>query len=96
MKLLSELLSLREDAYEEKLRADGKLDDRLRVIDQNIKMFSAPLYDKNANVQRQLAELKHWRELFVKFYAGEIAWKDVPYRAWELTTGLPDWATRGT
>lgn len=87
---LTELKTLAEN------RDDGKLDDRLRIIDQNIKMFSAPLYDKNPSVQKQLAELKRWRELFIQYYDGKIEWKDVPYPAWELTTGIPDWGTRGT
>ena len=96
MKLLNELMTLRENEHEERRRKDGKLKERLKILDQNIKMFSAPLYDNNKGVQRQLEELKKWRQLFIDFYDGKIGSQDVPYGAWELTTGIPDWGTRGT
>ena len=96
MKMLIDLASMQGDLISNRYRTDGKLKDRLETLDQNIKMFSKPMYANNPSVQAQLAELKQWRALFIDFYDGKIGFLDIPYPAWELTTGIPDWGTRGT
>lgn len=84
------------DDYDERTRKDGQLEDRLETLDTNIKMFSHKMYDKNADVQRRKQEMIDGKEQLKKFYAGEIARKDVPFHIWDLTTSMPAWGTYGT
>jgi len=91
---LSELFEA--DDFDERTRKDGKLQDRLKTLDGNIEMFSNKLYDNDAEIQSRIKKFKDGKELLKKFYAGEIARKDVPYHIWELTSSIPDWGTYGT
>lgn len=87
---------LEADDFDERTRKDGQLEARLKTLDGNIEMFNNKIYAKNAAIQERVKKFKEGKELLRKFYAGEIARKDVPYHIWDLTSSIPDWGTRGT
>ena len=91
---LSELFET--EGPDERLRNDGKLKDRLKIIDDNIEMFSAPIYAKDPKIQKRVQELEDGKDLLQKFYSGEISRGVVPFHIWDLTSSIPSWGTYGT
>jgi len=83
-------------SHDDRIRADGRLKDRLKIIDNNIEMFSAPLYQRFAGNDDRLKELRAGRQEIADFYAGKIPWSKVSYRVKELTMNMPAWGAAGT